>query len=408
MRIIITNKQHKLIMEALGVPDSILDAAEEFYEIFLNDLKSINTKEEEYNFNGNVNVTLGDRKKIKIDGYTLKIDVHEIDDFDETAKIASMAMGQQFQFDRNIYMKRTKETTTANFMITYVVGPEGTPNELYDELYSDRDDHVSSIAHELKHFYDKQVKPVDLVGYDADYQAIQESPRFGIPIIDEKFLRFLYYSTMAESLVRPTEVASNMRNKNITKLQFKEFLKQNRTYQGLTELKNFTYEKLVEGIYDSMDRVDEVMEIAGNNPNSMTDEEKVDKLLTFVYINLGNSKIKLFDQYTADKSLKNLFGFMGSFFGSSDDEDEKMDNIRKQFIKYVIKYEKNPKQFFKDEIKKFNMIGDKMIRKIAKLYDMAKNDAPVSESIIDWDLHAKLMTQKYGKIHFETEIKKKK
>ena len=38
---------------------------------------------------------------------------------------------------------------------------------------------------------------------------------------------------------------------------------------------------------------------------------------------------------------------------------------------------------------------------------MAKNDAPVSESIIDWDLHAKLMKQKYGKIHFETEIKKK-
>ena len=65
MRIIITNKQHKLIMEALGVPDSILDAAEEFYEIFLNDLKGINTKEEEYNFNGNVDVTLGDRKKIK-------------------------------------------------------------------------------------------------------------------------------------------------------------------------------------------------------------------------------------------------------------------------------------------------------------------------------------------------------
>jgi hypothetical protein len=279
MRIIITNKQHKLIVEALGVPDSILDAAEEFYEIFLNNLKSINTKEEEYNFNGNVDVTLGDRKKIKIDGYTLKIDVHEIDDFDETAKIASMAMGQQFQFDRNIYMKRIKETTTANFSITYVVGPEGTPNELYDELYSDKDEHISSIAHELKHFYDKQVKPVDLVGHDADYQAIQESPRFGIPIIDEKFLRFLYYSTMAENLVRPTEVASNMRNKKITKSQFKEFLKQNRTYQGLAELKNFTYEKLVEGIYDSMDRVDEVMEIAGNDPSSMTDEEKVDKLL---------------------------------------------------------------------------------------------------------------------------------
>ena len=400
-------------MEALGVPDSILDAAEELYEIFLNDLKSINTKEEEYNFDGNVDVTLGNRKKIKIDEYTLKIELREIEDsdeFNETAKIVSMAMGQQFKFDRNIYMAKGNETTTANFSMTYVVSPDWTPNELYDELYSDKDEHISSIAHELKHFYDKQVKPIGLVGDEADYQSIYQSPRFGIPVIDEKFFRFLYYSTMAESLVRPTEVASNIRNKNITKSQFKEFLKQNRTYQTLTELKNFTYEKLIEGIYDNMDRVDEIMEIIEKNPKSMTIDEKVDNLLNTIYISLSNSKINLFDDYTADKSLKSLFGLMGSIFGgkSDEDKDEKMDNIRKQFVNYVIKYEKNPKQFFKDEIKKFNMVGDKMIRKIAKLYDMAKNDAPVSESIIDWDLHAKLMKQKYGKIHFETEIKKGK
>jgi hypothetical protein len=271
-------------METLGVPDSILDAAEEFYEIFLNDLKSINTKEEEYNFNGNVDVTLGDRKKIKIDGYTLKIDVHEIDDFDETAKIASMAMGQQFKFDRTIYMTRGKETTTADFAMTYVVNPNWTPNELYDELYSDKDEHISSIAHEIKHFYDKQAKPIGLVGDEADYQSISQSPRFGIPVIDEKFFRFLYYSTMAESLVRPTEVASNMRNKNITKSQFKEFLKQNRTYQSLTELKNFTYEKLIEGIYDNMNKVDEIMEIINKNPKLMTTNEKVDNLLNLVYV----------------------------------------------------------------------------------------------------------------------------
>jgi hypothetical protein len=327
-----------------------------------------------------------------------------VDSFDETAKVASMAMGQQFKFDRTIYMKRTKETTTANFAITYVVSSDWTPNELYDEFYSDKDEHISSLAHELKHFYDKQVKPIDLVGHDVDYQATQQSPRFGIPVIDEKFLRFLYYATMAESLVRPTEVASSLRTKKITKSQFKEFLKQNRTYQSLMELKNFTYEQLIEGLYNNMDRIDEIMEMTGSNPNSMTEQEKVDNLLKLVYVNLGNSKIRLFDQYTEEKglfALMNLFGNMGG-------NDEQMDKIRKQFIKYILKYEKNPKQFFKDEIRKFQMVADKMIRKIAKLYDMAKDDAPVSESIIDWDLHAKLMKQKYGKIHFETEIKKKK
>jgi UDP-2,3-diacylglucosamine pyrophosphatase LpxH len=407
MKIIITNKQHKLIMEALGVPDSILDAAEEFYEIFLGKLKSINDTEDKYNFDGNVDIRLGDKKKIKIKEYTLEVDTHVVDSFDETAKVVSMAMGQQFNFDRTIYMKRTKETTTANFAITYVVSSDWTPNELYDEFYSDKDEHIASLAHELKHFYDKQVKPIDLVGHDVDYQATQQSPRFGIPVIDEKFLRFLYYATMAESLVRPTEVASSLRTKKITKSQFKEFLKQNRTYQSLTELKNFTYEQLIEGLYNNMDRIDEIMEMTGSNPSSMTEQEKVDNLLKLVYVNLGNSKIRLFDKYTEDKSFGGLFGLM-SIFGNMGDDDEKLDKIRKQFIKYILKYEKNPKQFFKDEIKKFQMVADKMIRKIAKLYDMAKDDVPVSESIIDWDLHAKLMKQKYGKIHFETEIKKKK
>jgi hypothetical protein len=50
-----------------------------------------------------------------------------------------------------------------------------------------------------------------------------------------------------------------------------------------------------------------------------------------------------------------------------------------------------------------------MIRKIAKLYSIAEDDKPsVKESIIDWDLHSKLMKQKYGKIQFETEFKENK
>ena len=35
------NKQYNLISEALGVPDNILDAAEEFYNIFGPELKAV-------------------------------------------------------------------------------------------------------------------------------------------------------------------------------------------------------------------------------------------------------------------------------------------------------------------------------------------------------------------------------
>ena len=38
-----------------------------------------------------------------------------------------------------------------------------------------------------------------------------------------------------------------------------------------------------------------------------------------------------------------------------------------------------------------------MIKKIGKLYDMAADKEQTNESIINWDLHQKMMEKKYGK-----------
>jgi hypothetical protein len=115
--------------------------------------------------------------------------------------------------------------------------------------------------------------------------------------------------------------------------------------------------------------------------------------------------MRLFDKYTEDRSLLGMF----SLFGLNDNKDEKMDNIRNQFVKHISKYEKNPNQFFKNEIKKFHIVADKMIRKIAKLYSMAKDDSPaVKESIIDWELHSKLLQKGKIKLTYDTELIKKK
>jgi hypothetical protein len=403
MKIIITEKQHKLIREAAGVPDSILDAAEEFYNIFLEKIRTIDIKEDKYVFRGNVNVEMGGNKKININSYDLIVEIKEFDEYDDEPKIASMGMGQEFEFDREIYMKRVKETTEVNFQITYIVNPNWQPEELYNEFNQDKDDHISSLAHELKHFYDKQSKKIDLIGYDAEYHAVMTSPRFGIPIVDGQFLHYLYYTAIAENLVRPTEIASKIKSKKITKSQFKDFLKQNKTYQTLTKIKNFTYEDLVKGIYENMDRVDELMNIIDEDPDKMTTEEKVDKVLKLVYINLGSKKLDIFnDMISRSSDLSGLSGFMIAFGISL---DPKVDKIKDQFFKHVTKYQNNPTQYFKDEIKNFHIVADKMIRKIAKLYSLAQDDKPVSESIIDWDLHAKLMKQKYGKIDFENQKK---
>ena len=45
------------------------------------------------------------------------------------------------------------------------------------------------------------------------------------------------------------------------------------------------------------------------------------------------------------------------------------------------------------------------LKKISKLYAMAKDDEQVSESIINWELHQQIMEKKYGKRKIETKYK---
>ena len=413
MKIIITESQLKFINEALGVPDSILTAAEEMFDIVVNDVKSIDEKEDTYAFSGDLDFELGDKKKIVIDGYELTVNVEELDGYDGNVLIMSMGMGQSFNFDREVMMKRIEPSTTAEIEITFGVSENWEPHELYDTIMKERVKYLSSIAHELKHKYDKQAKELDLVGRDAEYTATQRMSTFGIPVIDHKFFRYVYYVSIAENLVRTTEVASELKSKNITKSQFKEFLENNNVYKEFIEIKNFTFNSLIEGMKEQMDRVDALLEYIGADPENMSENEKIDEVLNLVYVNLVNLRMGIFNDMISDKAdeIRNFLKLMSKNVPSfmEDDDKEKMDNLRSKFLNYLIKFQNDPTEFFVAECEKFNYISTKMLKKISKLYAMAKDDEqPVSESIINWELHQKLMEKKYGKRKIETEFKFKK
>jgi hypothetical protein len=393
MKIIITENQLKFINEALGVPEKILDAAEVLFDIVANNIKSINQKENEYGFRGKLDFELGGKKKIVIDSYELHVEVEELDGYDGDVMITSMGMAQSFKFDRKVMMKRIEPSSTAEVSITYGVSGEWEPHELYDTLMKERVLHLSSIAHELKHKYDKQAKELDLIGRDAEYAATQRRSTFGIPVIDHKFFRYMYYTSIAENLVRTTEIASKLKSKNITKSQFKEFLEGNRVYKELLEIKNFTFDNLIEGMREQMNRVDALLNHIGEDPEGMSENEKIDMVLNLVYVNLVNMRMGTFMEMISDKGdsvrdfLMQLTGQVPSFL-KDEDEEKKMDKLRDKFFNYVTKFKDNPTQFFKDECEKFNYVSTKMLKKISKLYDLAKDDDEVNESIINFRLTA--------------------
>ena len=406
MKIIITENQLKFINEALGVPENILDAADMLYDIVERDIKSIDRIQDGYEFDGDIEFELGDKKKVMIDSYELKVNIEEIEDQEGVLDIISMGMGGAFGFNRDVYMKETQPSTTLELTITFAVGENWEPEGLIRKMEEERDEHVSSLAHEIKHKYDKQSKQFGLMGPDAEYQATQRRGNFGIPVIDRVFYRYMYYIHAIENLVRPTEVAYTMKRKNITKSQFKEFLENNRVYRELVEIKNFTFDDFISQLKEQEERLDKLIEHIDEDPSNMTLDEKINRVLEVTYIDLVNNRMELFmimTEHAMDDFLK--FGSQLGLLPSGTEEKvkqlEKTDEVRQKFLKYVMKYEKNPTKFFENEIENFQYVANKMIKKISKLFAMAKDDEPVSESIINWELHQKVREQKYGtpKIH---------
>jgi hypothetical protein len=406
MKIIITENQLKFINEALGVPENILDAADMLYDIVERDIKSIDRIQDGYEFDGDIEFELGDKKKVMIDSYELKVNIEEIEDQEGVLDIISMGMGGAFGFNRDVYMKETQPSTTLELTITFAVGENWEPEGLIRKMEEERDEHVSSLAHEIKHKYDKQSKQFGLMGPDAEYQATQRRGNFGIPAIDRVFYRYMYYIHAIENLVRPTEVAYSMKRKNITKSQFKEFLENNRVYRELVEIKNFTFDDFISQLKEQEERLDKLIEHIDEDPSNMTLDEKINRVLEVAYIDLVNNRMELFmimTEHAMDDFLK--FGSQLGLLPSGTEEKvkqlEKTDEVRQKFLKYVMKYEKNPTKFFENEIENFQYVANKMIKKISKLFAMAKDDEPVSESIINWELHQKVREQKYGtpKIH---------
>ena len=136
------------------------------------------------------------------------------------------------------------------------------------------------------------------------------------------------------------------------------------------------------------------------------DKDKVEKFLNLIYVNLSNMKLSTFEDYVSrgEDMFKQFLRMMGSSLGD-DEEEKKLEKIKSKFQNHVLKYRNNPIQFFKSEIDRFHRVSDQAMKRISKLYAMAKDDTEVTESIIDWELHRELMEKKYGKRPIETEFK---
>ncbi len=377
----------KLLREALGVPSNITTLGKHVFDKFLSHL-SWELPSENYDFdefqdvvvlNGDFNIADYSFKKIMI-----KV---SMDDYNTNKPIlASMSYFHDKSFDRD-EMKVTKggDMNTIRLSVEIALKPRSTKEEILDSIYEDESSYISSFTHELKHAYDGYKYQSGNVVKDTEY-GIFSNDKYSVPTLD-RFLHYSYFIHNTENLVRASEVASEIETGNITKKEFISFLASNSVYRMLKEINELTLAKIYNDLAKDKGPMLKILN-ASSIQIPEDDDEFADAILTLFFLNLRKKKITKLTNKLYPPQFQKL----------TDDSESKQSKFLKKYEDDLNKFE-NYEQFFTNELAIFKDVSGKMMKKINKLYAMAKDDENVAEflnkinnkvtneSIKNWDAY---------------------
>lgn len=378
----------KVLKEAVGVPDNIVETSELVYRQVMDQIKSMDSLDDDDEININLRLNgdyrISDYKFNKID---LTLEIIRTDQV-QTGQIVGMAFEFASRLDNEtIKMTHRPSKNKIKLKITIGIPPDGDLNTVIEELENEKRMSISSLSHELMHAYDKVKNPVTRPEHRSDYDAYK-SLSFGIEPIDD-FLHNLYFIHSIENVVRPAEVAADLKTGEINKEGFLEFLKNNRVYKKLKEISNFSYENFKKELFNHVDVIRKRLVDSGFDNIPEDNDELIDMILKLLKINITNKKASSLKSDLTSDFFESIMGFSG-----------KKEEVFNNYLKKIQKYD-NYNDFFKNEEKMFKTISGRLMKKIHKLYSLL-NDKSTNESIIDWELHHKL--RKTSNI-IETEFK---
>lgn len=355
----------KILREEVGVPRGIVDSAQRLYNDIISRLKRKTiTGNSNFiltfkNVNGKYSFSdFQDFESIKVE-----FEFKEYSETDMHKGILILGMGHngQSRLDDGFELINL-DTDNINLSIDLAI-PE-TINEIDNKiiiktLEDNKQMIVSSLSHELKHAYDGFKKPSEGLKQRSQYN-VYSGTRFGIEEIDE-FVYFLYFITVIENLVRPSEIYSLMQQGEISQKDFLNFISSNRTYSTLKKINEFSVDKLIESLKQKPEQVDNLLSNVEDYemPNSI--DEKINDLLKVIYLELQKKTLQ-----RAHSMLTN--NFFEALFGLS---DEKMKFLN-SFESEILKFKNNPLKYFEFQEKKFKFVSEKMMKRLSKLYSLAK------------------------------------
>jgi hypothetical protein len=376
----------RILKEAVGVPEGVLESSEILYNEIYNELQTIpNELDNEMEFDIETGLSISD---LYITDVFLTITFEEYDKLSDV-EFYSMAVAQRTIFNNKILKLKAKIDKGQINMIINLAGPEGTTKKEIIEFFEKKSKEItSSLSHELGHSYNNYKKKYKSIKEVPSYAGIASTSFPFYPI--QKFLHYVYFTHAVENLVRPIEVSSLMRSNEIDKEGFYDFLTNNETYKMLKKINNFSYEKMREELKQDSKAVKIFLKRVGveNVESFKTDDELVDELLRIVYINLTNNTITKVKEMMTTSDFEEIIGFIG-----------KKQKIFYDMIDYFNKFDNNILGFYLNEEKKMKIVSSKIMKRLSKLWSLAKEK---NSSIKNWELHHKI--NKTGE-QFETELK---
>lgn len=344
----------KIIKEALGVPDNIIEVSERAFSRIYGWVKRLSQDD----FVEGQGADISFRVDFKIADYhfsTMKVKLG-VDEHPNVIQpeMISMAVRSQSKKTDNYKLEPIKQKTVDIVMVMVV--PEGFDfDELPEYFESNKDEIIANLSHELKHIYDHFKKKYDYPHERAQYQASIGAGFHFEPL--DRFVHDIYFTSANENLVRPSEVAAAIKRGEISQTKFLDFLRSNDTYRNLRRIADFNVENFKKEILSDKKNLNKLLRKVKIKPSELSDEEKINEVFKILYSTLANNTIRNFQEILKTSILEEILGFHG--------EKQK---IFEKFIRRMSRFQKNPEDFVKYYAKYFNFIGDRMIRKISKLY----------------------------------------
>jgi hypothetical protein len=367
----------QLLNEALGVPDGILEMADVVYEEIMNawagDMEDNKYKYRDIFGKGgdSITFTLLGPYTIKDEEWTdIKVTI-DVRTFIKQGNLrydpifAGAAFSYQSSLEQNTKYLKTVPSNTIPLTLNFISNEDNSWEDVYDFANTKSEDKIREVlAHELKHAFDNRKKLDQKYTSRSRYNIATQ--QIGIQSL-YSFNYKVYYTHYVENLVRPVEFAKHLQNKKVTKQEFLQKLKDSDVYKILDEIRNYSYDKLVQSVIEDKRAMQYATQMVGNSGGDvdMLDETQLAEIVLESNYNQVIESQK--DDYlqAASDSFDEYSKFLSGNYG---DEGSDKAKAVKDVVADLDRFGKNYKAFYKYEIKKMNMLAEKTLRKLAKLY----------------------------------------